>query len=184
MPSIDPKIPSRDWHLSQEGRQRGKLLAARLLAFSPMRIVSSHESKALETASIVAETIGLPYEEAVGLQEHERSQEEYTSREIFENQVRIFFGQPGRLVFGSETADQACTRFIKAVKAIQEQVPGQFPLVIVSHGTVISLFVSRAWGIDPFLFWKSLQLPCIVEFSTGKPNIISLDTHLSLPPDR
>ena len=117
----------------------------------------------------------MPYESVDGLHEHVRSRVEHTSQEVFEASVRAFFEQPDQLVYGDETADQAHARFSQAVKAIQERYPGQTPLVIVTHGTVISLFVARACGVDPFPLWKSLKLPCMVVFSAGSPNIISLD---------
>jgi len=182
LPLIDPMVPAHLWHLSEEGKRRCKLLAAQLNYFLPRKIVSSLEPKALETAQIAAEVVELSYESAEGLHEHVRSHIEYASQDIFETQVKMFFEQPDRLVFGDETADQAHTRFLEAVKNIQERYPDQTPLVIVSHGTVISLFVSRAWGIDPFSFWKSLKLPCIVEFSTQKPNIISPEPPPPLSP--
>jgi broad specificity phosphatase PhoE len=176
LPVIDPAIPAREWRLSEEGQLRCRLLAGRLANFNPQRIVSSLEPKALETAQIVAETLGMPYESAVGLHEHVRSRTGHTSQEAFEASVKAFFEQPDQLVYGDETADQAHTRFTQAVEAIQDRYPGQTPLVIVTHGTVISLFVARACGVDPFSLWKSLKLPCMVVCSAHNPSIISLES--------
>ncbi len=127
----------------------------------------------METAQIMAEILGLTVEGLEGLHEHLRSKAAHTSQEVFEASVRTFFEQPDRLVYGDETADQAATRFCQAVEAIQEQYAGQVPLVIVSHGTVISLFVARAYGIDPFHFWKSLVMPCMILLSARSAEIIS-----------
>jgi broad specificity phosphatase PhoE len=186
LPVIDPATPAREWRLSEEGQRRCRLLAERLADFNPQRIVSSLEPKALETAQIVAETIGLPYESVEGLHEHVRSRTGHTSQEAFEASVKVFFEQPDQLVFGDETADQAHARFVQSVVAIQERYPCQIPLVIVTHGTVITLFVARACGVDPFHFWKSLKLPCMVIFSAGSPSILSLDSPrpYRLLPDR
>ena len=181
LPAIDPAIPAREWRLSPEGQLRCRKLAGRLANFNPQRIVTSLEPKALETAQIVAETLRIPYESAAGLHEHVRRGVKYSSQGDFETSIRAFFEQPVQLVYGEETADQAHARFAKAVEAVQEQYPGQAPLVIVTHGTVISLFVARTYGSDPFSLWKSLTLPCIVEFAAGKPNIISLETPPSPP---
>jgi broad specificity phosphatase PhoE len=186
LPVIDPAIPAREWRLSEEGQRRCRLLAERLTNLNPQRIVSSLEPKALETAQIVAETLGLPYESADGLHEHVRSGTGHTSQGAFEASVKAFFEQPDQLVFGDETADQAHARFIKTVEALQERYLCQTPLVIVTHGTVISLFVARACGVEPFHLWKSLKLPCMVIFSAGSPSIISLDSPKPYPllPDR
>jgi broad specificity phosphatase PhoE len=176
LPVMDPAIPAREWRLSEEGQLRCRLLAGRLAHFNPQRIVSSLEPKALETAQIVAETLSMPYESAVGLHEHVRSRTGYTSQEAFDASVKAFFEQPDQLVYGDETADQTHTRFTQAVETIQDRYPGQTPLVIVTHGTVISLYVARACGVDPFSLWKSLKLPCIVVCSAHNPNIISLES--------
>jgi hypothetical protein len=32
-------------------------------------------------------------------------------------------------------------------------------LIVVTHGTVLSLFVGRLCGTDPMRLWASLQLP-------------------------
>jgi broad specificity phosphatase PhoE len=178
LPVIDPAVPAREWHLSADGRQRCRLLAARLVSYKPQKIISSLEPKALETAQIIAETLQMQFESAEGLHEHERRREEHTSREVFEASIRAFFAQPDQLVYGDETADQAYTRFAQAVDTVQNRYHGQAPLVIVSHGTVISLFIARAYGLDPFPVWKSLKLPCMVICSANRPQIISLEPHL------
>jgi broad specificity phosphatase PhoE len=176
MPVIDPAIPAREWHLSAEGQLRCRQLAARLVNFNPRRIVSSLEPKALETAQIVAEILRIPYGSAAGLHEHVRSGVMHTSQEVFEASVKVFFDQPDQLVYGDETADQAHARFSQAVKSIQDRYSGPTPLAIVSHGTVISLFVGRACSVEPFYVWKSLKLPCIVTFPANNPSIISLES--------
>lgn len=175
LPSIDPAIPACEWHLSEEGRQRCYRLAAQLPGFHPQIIISSLEPKAIETAQIVAERLDLPYETAQDLHEHVRVGENYSTVEDFEASVKVFFEQPHHLVFGSETADQAHCRFAQAITDVNEKYPGHNPIVIVSHGTVISLFVSRVYGIDPFNLWKALKLPCIVILSSPNPQILSLD---------
>ena len=35
-------------------------------------------------------------------------------------------------------------------------------LAVISHGTVITLFVAQTNQIEPFSFWKSLGLPSLV----------------------
>lgn len=183
LPVIDPAIPARAWRLSPEGQQRCRLLAVQLAKFKPRRIVTSIEPKAVETAQIIAAVLGMPYQSAAGLHEHARSQVKHTSQGFFESSVREFFARLDRLSFGDETADQTYTRFSRAVTSTQDRYPGETPLVIVTHGTVISLFAAHTCDVDPFTLWKSLKLPCIVEFSTGKPNIISYDIASSPSPD-
>jgi broad specificity phosphatase PhoE len=179
LPVIDPTIPAREWHLSEEGRQRCVQLAAQLANFNPQRIVSSREPKALETAKIVAKALSMTCESAEGLHEHVRSRIDHTSQEVFEASVKVFFEKPDCLIFGDETANQVRSRFTHAVEAILERYHDQYPLVIVSHGTVIALYVASTYGLEPFVLWKSLKLPCLIVLSPGEPRIISLESPAS-----
>jgi broad specificity phosphatase PhoE len=182
LPLIDLTIPAREWHISEEGRQRCVQLAAQLANYNPQRIVSSREPKAMETAKIVAEALRMTYESAEGLHEHVRSRIEPTSQDVFEASVKAFFEKTDCLVYGDETADQARSRFTHAIEAIQERYHDQYPLVIVSHGTVISLYIANIYDLEPFEFWKSLKLPCLVVLSPGKPKIVSLESPASYSP--
>jgi broad specificity phosphatase PhoE len=70
----------------------------------------------------------------------------------------------GDLVFGAETGDEARERFSSAVDdAMRRHPTGN--LAIVSHGTVMTLFVARVARIKPVPFWKGLGLPAYVVLS-------------------
>ncbi len=161
MPEIDPARPARQWQLSDEGRWRCQELAKRLSPYMPQVIVSSEEPKAVETARIVATALGMEYQTATGLHEHERSGMGWSSQEEFVEAVAKLFAQPERLVMGNETADQAYARFASSVDDLISRYAGQ-SLMIVAHGTVMSLFVSRRCGVEPFPLWRQLGLPAYI----------------------
>jgi broad specificity phosphatase PhoE len=173
LPEFVTGVPASRWQLSAEGRRRCETLAERLAAYDLAAIVASQEPKAAETGQIIANALGLPFETAPGLHEHERGVvRDLGSQEDFQAQVTRFFEHPGELVLGHETADQAHARFAAAVVRVLEQYPKGAPaspsgqsLVIVSHGTVMTLFIARANGFDPIPFWKSLGLPAFAVLS-------------------
>ena len=72
--------------------------------------------------------------------------------------------QPQSLVFGGETANQAHQRFSRAIASAIETHHGQ-NVAVVSHGTVMTLFVARAAGLEPFHFWKRLDMPAFAVLS-------------------
>lgn len=159
MPEMVAGMPASQWHLSEEGRHRCKVLARRLAGYDLGSIVTSQEAKAIETGQIVASLLGLPFETAPDLHEHEREVvKSIGSVQDFQAQVIRLFEHPGELVLGNETADEAHQRFSAALAAVLERKP-KGNLAIVSHGTVMALFVSRATGLDPVSFWKRLGLP-------------------------
>lgn len=165
LPIFQPEIPASQWRLSEEGLRRAALLPQHLSPYHPTRIISSPEIKAQQTAQIIASSLHLPCLIKVGLHEHERPQAAgKTSREQFESLVAAFFAHPNQLVFGSESADQAYVRFSSAIDQLITAYP-QETLVIVAHGTVISLFISRNCFIEPFQLWRRLGLPFIIVLS-------------------
>jgi broad specificity phosphatase PhoE len=78
--------------------------------------------------------------------------------EDFEASVAAFFAHPEALVLGVETARQARERFTGALEDIVRQHPTG-DVVVVTHGTVMSLFVAAYTGIEPFPYCKRLRLP-------------------------
>jgi 2,3-bisphosphoglycerate-dependent phosphoglycerate mutase len=132
--------------------------------YSPNAIVSSTEIKAQETAQIVASHLKLPMKTHEGLHEHERSNYHWVSQELFEKQVAAFYFYPQKLVMGNETAEQTSTRFACAVDRVVEEYHGK-NVAIVTHGTVIALYISRHLKVDAFPFWKHLGLPSYVVLS-------------------
>lgn len=76
--------------------------------------------------------------------------------------MKELFARPHELVFGRETAAAALARFDAAVSAVLAAVPAADDVVIVSHGTVISLYVAAHSGVDGLDLWRRLGLPSVV----------------------
>ncbi len=161
MVTVDTARTASEWRLSEEGRRRCDALADRLAVHLPQRVVASQEPKAAETGWRVAERLGLPFEAAPDLHEHDRRGVPYLGVDEFQAAVARFFAQPSELVFGRETAEAALARFDGAVRLVLARFPGE-PVVVVAHGTVISLFVARYAGVDAFDLWQRLDLPSFV----------------------
>jgi broad specificity phosphatase PhoE len=162
MPVVLPGVPAAQWVLGEAGRAGARALAGEIANFGPTAVVASLEPKARETGEIVARELGVPFETAADLHEHERRTVVFeASRGQFEANVRAFFERPDELVYGEETARQAGDRFERAVRGLLERHPVG-TLVVIAHGTVISLLVSRWRGDDPFTLWGSLGLPSFV----------------------
>ena len=160
-PEIQEDLPAREWKLSDDGRIRAGRLAERLTEYKPDWIVSSIEPKARETAEIIADKMKVEFHVMNGLHEHDRHTTTYLSKADFERSIQEFFANPEVLVFGSETADEAQKRFALAVHSILESHKDE-TIVIVAHGTVISLLVSRLTGLSGLSLWKELGLPSFI----------------------
>ena len=173
MPEIDPAVPAKDWHLSEEGCVRSRILGEELDRYDLDLVISSIELKAMETAEIAAGVLNVRFEVVEGLQEHERSNVGFLEKERFEQSVSHFFARPAELVFGEETADSAHDRFSKGVYKLSDRFP-RLNMAIVTHGTVISLFVSRISELEPFALWKQLGLPSWVVLSRPDLSVVEI----------
>lgn len=159
-PEILQGIPARQWYLSGLGHQSIPKLAKALQPFQPERIVTSLEPKAIETARLTATALRLPWNTSPGLHEHDRSNEPYDRLKVFEEKIRQVFLTPDQVVYGRETANQALARFRGRIESLVQAHPEE-KLAVVSHGTVISLFVAFHNSLDPFTIWKQLGLPSL-----------------------
>ncbi len=170
-PEIIEFLPAREWQLSEEGRKHAEELAEQLGQFQPELVISSDEPKAKQTAKIVAGKYQLEVCVVDGLHEHDRSNAPYVSQQSFRDSIREFFQKPDELVFGKETANQAYTRFYQAVHSILSEHRNQ-TVIVVTHGTVISLFVSRLTGNDGFELWEMLGLPSFIAIDLHSNTLI------------
>jgi len=173
-PEIDENIPAREWNLSAEGRTRAERLADRLKQYQPECVISSVEPKARETAEIIAGRHGLSFHVVEGLHEHDRSNVQYLDKTDFQTAVQEFFGRPDELVFGSETADEAHERFQRALQSALTRFLDK-TLAVVSHGTVMALFVSRLVGVSAMSLWNEFGLPSFVVLDMQSNSIIAKD---------
>lgn len=163
-PLVEPDVPADRWRLSQRGVERCGPLAERLGPHRPQVILSSREPKAVETAAAVARRLELPRLQADGLHEHNRTNVPHMRSHEFISMVELFFRKPDELVLGRETANQARDRIASAVEKALQEHPDQ-TVAIVSHGTVIALFVAQHSDRSGFELWRQLGLPSFVVMS-------------------
>ena len=163
MPQIDEAKFASDWHLSDCGRASCALLADALRPYKPDLVITSEEPKARETGQLVAEYLHIFSSPVSNFHEHDRKGVPFMPRETWHTTVRTFFARPSDLIFGRETANDALNRFTLAVeKAVKMHL--HKTIAIVSHGTVISLFVAQKTRTNGFDLWQQLNLPSYVVF--------------------
>lgn len=158
----DPQSGEADWPLSELGRERCVVLAQLLASYNLQAVYTSEMRRARETGELVAVQLDLPRQTAGNLHEHEREGTPFLGREEFLAAMAALFAHPDQLVFGSETAAQSLTRFQAALQRVVEQSTGN--IAVVTHGTVLSLFVGAMTGWDAYAFWKQLDQPAVVVF--------------------
>jgi probable phosphoglycerate mutase len=161
VPILDPSRPAREWRLGEEGEAQSRRLADRLRAFTPLRLVASPEPKALETGQVVSRELDLPLTSVDGLEEFDRPVLPILSKAEYERVNAAIFADFDRRVLGVESARGALGRFSAALHGQLERTDER-TLVVITHGTVISLFACAHNELDPLGLWKRLSCPSIV----------------------
>lgn len=175
-PEIVQRLSPARWELSPTGRRQSLELAGRLTRHSPGSLFSSDERKAKETAEIVGSQLHLSSTVFPGLQENDRSgMPFYSTEDQFRERIREFFERPDELVLGNESADGAHARFANAVAQLPTGDDAR-ATVVVTHGAVLTLLVTRANGLEPFSFWSNLAFASFAVLSTPSLTLRHVDS--------
>jgi broad specificity phosphatase PhoE len=135
---IDPAVAVPKWGLSETGAARARLAATRRWARQLGRIISSDETKAIETAALVAAG-GLSVEVIEGMHENDRSATGFLAPPEFEKAADWFFANPTASFHGWERAIDAQARIVSKVEEVLRQHDPKVPVAFVGHGGVGTL---------------------------------------------
>ncbi|TBB65593.1 histidine phosphatase family protein [Rhizobium ruizarguesonis] len=173
IPSIEVDRPSIDWSLSVAGKAAAIELAKYLSRFRVTEILSSPEKKAHQTAALIADRLALPICLDSDLREHGRSKVGYLARTDFEAGITRLLEHPHQLTFGDESADAVFNRMAQAVARARGAQPSG-DLMIVTHGTAMSIYAARVLRGDPLVFWRSLSMPTAVVLNANEMKVIDV----------
>jgi broad specificity phosphatase PhoE len=143
---IDPAVAVPRWHLSDKGRARAEVAATLPWAKALGRIVSSDETKAMETAEILGRASNMTPEIVEGMGENDRSATGFLSPDEFETAADWFFAHPQESFRGWETAVDAQARIVSVVKRVLDRHDPAKPIAFVGHGGVGTLLKCHLCG--------------------------------------
>jgi 2,3-bisphosphoglycerate-dependent phosphoglycerate mutase len=155
---VDPRQPPSQWELERGACEAVASLALEVGGAGLRRVVSSEETKAVQTARALAAVLGVPVDLRPGLEEHHRLREQHIPSDAdFHKAMAGLFSRPSQVVLGTESASAALERFHGAIHDVMAET-GDDELV-VSHGTVISLLMERGGNGAAMSIWCSLRMP-------------------------
>jgi broad specificity phosphatase PhoE len=143
---VDPAVPVPRWHLSPIGRARAEAAARSDWAASLKRIVSSDETKAVETSAILAGAAGLAVEIGADMGENDRSATGFLKPDDFEAAANWFFAHPDQSFNGWERAIDAQARIVGAIDRVLADHDPALPIAFVGHGGVGTLLKCHLAG--------------------------------------
>ncbi len=144
---IDPGTDVRRWSLNAQGHARVAALVAEPGALrATRRVISSDETKAVETAAPLARALGVDLEIRPLMHENDRSATGFLPPDEFERVADAFFANPHISIRGWERAIDAQARIVAEVNACLA-APCNGDLLIVGHGAVGTLLFCALTGI-------------------------------------
>ncbi len=144
---IEPDVPVPRWGLSDMGIARSEKAAQCDWAKTLTRILSSDETKALETAAILARASGVEVEVLEHAGENDRSATGFLVPDEFEKAANWFFTNPEQSFHGWERAIDAQKRIVSTVSMVLERHDPKKPIAFVGHGGVGTLLKCHLAGL-------------------------------------
>ena len=143
---VDPSKEVPRWSLNAIGRARVAALAENLgLLKDTRRVVSSDETKALETARPLASALKVTLEVRPAMHENDRSATGFLPPDEFERVADQFFANPSENVRGWESAEHAQQRILTEVlSCLSNHSVGD--VLFVGHGGVGTLLFCALAG--------------------------------------
>ena len=132
---MDPEVPVPQWRLSPLGRSRIEAIASRDWVTGLAACVSSDETKAIETAAIIAAEAKAPIWVDPLSGEVDRSSTGYLSEDRHEEQRLRLFGEPETSANGWERAVDAQARVVAATDRFLDHAPAG-NVALIGHGAV------------------------------------------------
>lgn len=144
--NIDPATPVPKWGLSDVGRARCEAVAKALSLKNTKTIISSDETKALETASFFSKALGIETTVRPKSHENDRSATGYLKGQEFEGAANQFFAHPQQSFRGWERAVDAQARIVaEAHSVIASSDLGD--ILMIGHGGVGTLLYCHFAGL-------------------------------------
>lgn len=146
---VDPHKDVPKWSLNEIGRQRVRLLAERItkqgILSDTKYVISSNETKAIETAQPIADILGCKLMICPLMHENDRSATGFLKPDEFEKVADQFFATPHASARGWETAQDAQARILQQVSEILHS-NDQGDVLFVGHGGVGTLLYCALSG--------------------------------------
>ena len=150
---INKDIAIDKWALSEKGKKRFKLLLNHPWLTSIDVVYCSTEQKALDGAEIVCSFLKKPVNSIVSIGEFDRSSTGYQPKDIFMENVKMFFASPDISVLGWETAQHTQNRIARACDEIMNINQGK-NVLILAHGGIGSLYLAHLFNEPISIKWN------------------------------
>ncbi|MET0325174.1 MAG: histidine phosphatase family protein [Ilumatobacteraceae bacterium] len=168
--AVDPDVDVPRWGLDAIGRARAERMVTRRWVRDIRRIISSDETKAVQTADVLAAELGIAVERRAATGEIDRSAAGFLPPAEFEAVADACFASPAASARGWERAVDAQRRIAEALAdLLADDGPGD--IAVVGHGGVGTLWYCHLARIPIERRWDQPGQGHVftVDRATGRP---------------
>ena len=162
----NPQIPITCWGLTDQGIELAKELSQKDVIKGLDVLYASFQTKALETAVLLAKPNTIPIKADDGLTEvtsftgpFEKDFDMYTKN------VHDFYANDLDRIAGGETKNEALERFNSTLESIAETESDKDCVGIITHGNILALFSSVYEKVDCYVLHTAIKQPDVAVFN-------------------
>lgn len=171
---LAPETPIPLWVLSDEGIQLAQNLSSKQVIGDIKVMYSSLQTKAIETALLLAKPNQIPLKMCEDLTEVSSFTLKFFGAGKYEENVDSFYSGKIDKVGEGETIDEALGRFVKAVeKIIATERSKNDNVGLVSHGNILALFTAEFSQFMARELHDKIKMPDVAVFDWDAKNFDS-----------
>lgn len=164
-----PFVPITQWGLSDDGIELAKELSQKTVIQNLNVLYTSLQTKALETAVLLAKPNATPIKTDDRLTEVTSFTGPFEPDfNVYTKNVHDYYSGAIERIGTGETKAEALSRFMTALKAIAKTETGSETIGIVTHGNILSLFAAQYKDVDSYELHTQIKQPDIAVFDWDK----------------
>jgi broad specificity phosphatase PhoE len=164
----NPQAPITCWGLADQGIELAKELAQKDIIKDLDVLYASFQTKALETAVLLAKPNAIPIKADDGLTEVTSFTGPFEEDfELYTKNVHDFYHDDLDRIAGGETKTEALKRFNATLEAIAVTESEKDFVGIVTHGNILALFAAQYRDVDSYILHTTIKQPDVALFDWG-----------------
>jgi broad specificity phosphatase PhoE len=170
----NPEVPITCWGLTDEGIALAKVLSHKDVIKTLSVLYASFQTKALETAVILAKPNAIPIKADDRLTEVTSFTQVFESDfEVYTRNVHDYYSGDLARIGNGETKDEALQRFTTALESIALAESHNKYVGIVSHGNILTLFSALYKEVDCYELHTKIKQPDVAVFDWDTKTFVS-----------
>jgi broad specificity phosphatase PhoE len=161
----DPQVPITCWGLTEQGIELAKELSQKDSIKDLDVLYASFQTKALETAILLAKSNAIPIKADNGLTEVTSFTGPFEEDfDLYTKNVHDFYTDDLDRIAGGETKAEALERFNTTLESIAKAESNKNFVGIVTHGNILTLFSSLYEDVDCYTLHTTIRQPDVAIF--------------------